>query len=228
MVSTAKASRTEHLAGVLTTRVQWTAASAQRPGLHPLASESSNEAFLLVPETQNAPLVIALHGAGGDARQMLDILAPAPSRGIAVLAVSSLNATWDVIRGGYGPDVRHIDAALARVPEFASVDPRRIAIAGFSDGASYALSLGLINGDLFREVLAFSPGFVAPGRPKGQPRIFISHGAHDDVLPVDRCSRRIVAGLQQAEYAVDYFEFDGGHSVPPEAVERGLLHCVGR
>jgi predicted esterase len=32
------------------------------------------------------------------------------------------------------------------------VDPERIAVSGFSDGASYALSLGLINGTLFSQV----------------------------------------------------------------------------
>ncbi len=31
---------------------------------------------------------------------------------------------------------------------------------GFSDGASYALSLGVPNGDLFTHIVAFSPGFM--------------------------------------------------------------------
>ena len=56
------------------------------------------------------------------------------------------------------------------------VDPARLVIGGFSDGASYALSLGLINGQLFRKVAAFSPGFVVTGEPEGKPRVFISHG----------------------------------------------------
>ena len=33
---------------------------------------------------------------------------------------------------------------------------------GFSDGASYALSLGAANGDLFTHIAAFSPGFMRP------------------------------------------------------------------
>ena len=130
--------------------------------------------------------------------------------------------TWDVIRGGYGPDVMFIDRALDHVFERFAIDPRRIAIGGFSDGASYALSLGLINGDLFSDVLAFSPGFAAPTRTTGQPRIFISHGDRDEVVPVDRCGRRLARELYRARYDVDYREFAGGHVVPPDLVDAAV------
>jgi predicted esterase len=108
----------------------------------------------------------------------------------------------------------------ARVPGVAlceyAVDPARVAIGGYSDDASYALSLGLANGDLFTHVLAFSPGFVAPAERVGSPCIFVSHGTRDGWLPVERCSRRIVPQLERAGYEVRYREFDGGHVVPPE------------
>jgi predicted esterase len=96
------------------------------------------------------------------------------------------------------------------------VDRRRIAVGGFSDGASYALSLGLTNGDLFTHVIAFSPGFMAPTGYEGSPRLFISHGTRDRVLPIERCSRRIVPQVKGAGYDVLYREFDGAHAVPPE------------
>lgn len=56
-----------------------------------------------------------------------------------------------------------IDSALASVFRRCNVDAGRIIIAGFPDGASFALPLGLVNGDLFRKVVAFSPGFVVLG-----------------------------------------------------------------
>jgi predicted esterase len=34
------------------------------------------------------------------------------------------------------------------------------------------------------------------------------------VLPIDRCSRRIVPALEEAGYDVSYHEFKGGHTVP--------------
>jgi predicted esterase len=142
-----------------------------------------------------------------------------------VLAPDSRDSTWDAIRGGFGPDVAFIDRALARVFDTVSVDPARIALGGFSDGASYALSLGLVNGDLFRRVVAFSPGFIVAGPLQGKPQFFISHGTADQILPIDRCSRAIVPQLQRRGYDVTFKEFDGGHQVPPD-IARDAMRWV--
>ena len=77
-----------------------------------------------------------------------------------------------------------------------------------------ALSVGLANGQLFTGVLAFSPGFDGTPDTRGKPRVFVSHGIADDVLPIDRCSRRIVSRLKRLGYAVTYREFDGPHLLP--------------
>jgi phospholipase/carboxylesterase len=139
-----------------------------------------------------------------------------------VLVPASDDATWDVIRGGFGPDGAALDQALAYVFEHFSADAGRLAIAGFSDGASYALSIGLTNGDLFPRIFAFSPGFVVPGLRSGRPFVFISHGSADRVLPIDRCSRQIVPILRSEGYEVQYREFSGGHEVPPAIVTAAL------
>jgi predicted esterase len=102
-----------------------------------------------------------------------------------------------------------------------AVDPARVAIGGFSDGATYALSLGLVNGDLFPKVVAFSPGFVVEGPVHGKPEFFVSHGTSDPILPIDQCSRIIVPALRKRGYDVTFREFDGGHEVP-ESVARAI------
>jgi phospholipase/carboxylesterase len=174
---------------------------------------------------RGAPLAVLLHGAGGDARAALDLLRGlADATGIILLAPTSREYTWDVIVGRYGPDVEAIDRALQETFSRYAVDPARLAVGGFSDGASYALSLGINNGDLFTDVLAFSPGFMAPSMSVGAPRFFVSHGRRDRVLPIERCSRRIVPQLERAGYEVTYREFDGGHTVPPEIA----LEAAGR
>jgi len=122
--------------------------------------------------------------------------------------------TWDAIRGPFGPDVEFITRALDQTFTRCAVDSRKIAVGGFSDGATYGLSLGIDNGSLFTHVMAFSPGFSAARRPQGRPRIFISHGRSDNILPIDATSRRIVPALENAGYAVTYKEFDGPHAVP--------------
>lgn len=116
----------------------------------------------------------------------------------------------------------HLDRALDHVFTRYAVDPTRLAIGGFSDGASYALSLGVANGDLFSHVLAFSPGFMAPLERRGSPRFFVSHGTRDQTLPIEACSRRLVPILKQSGYKVRYQEFDGPHTVPPDIAEEAL------
>jgi predicted esterase len=52
--------------------------------------------------------------------------------------------------------------------------------------------------------------------------VFVSHGTRDDVLPIDRTSRRIVPALRDDGYDVTYREFDGGHVVPPEVAREAV------
>ncbi|RBY88162.1 phospholipase [Blastococcus sp. TBT05-19] len=186
------------------------------------------EVLLAVPPGEPAPrpLLVFFHGAGGEPRQSLAAVAgAATARGTAVLAPRSGSSTWDLIAGRVGRDVAVLDAALAQVAERLPVS--RCAVAGFSDGASYALSLGAANGDLFEAALAFSPGFAAPPVRVGRPRVWITHGTGDRVLPVDRCGRRVAAAFTAAGHDVTYDEFDGGHVVRPEGVVAALDWWLG-
>src|SRR5687768_9389455 len=202
------------------------------PGLHPLQLDRHRDALLLVPAgyraDRPAPFALSLHGAGGDATSGLYPLRDlADEAGLILLSPASRQQTWDVIRGGYGPDVAFIDRALTAAFARCAVDPDRLAVAGFSDGASYALSLGITNGDLFPYVMAFSPGFMVPADQRGEPRIFISHGVKDQVLAIDRTSRKIVPQLARVGYDVQYREFDGPHTVPPEIAREALEWFLG-
>ncbi len=185
------------------------------------------EALLAVPPGSGPrPLLVFCHGAGGDAAQSLAAVGEvAVARGVAVLATTSVAATWDLLAGGLGRDVAVLDAALQEVAAGLAVS--RLALGGFSDGGSYALSLGLANGDLFEALLAFSPGFAAPPGRTGRPRVWVAHGTHDRVLPVERCGRRVVQQLTAAGYDVVYDEFDGGHVVTPALVTAALDTWLG-
>jgi len=213
--------------GRLTARPGADVSGAPAAGLQRLGGEGGRAGLLYVPAACEgggaAPLVIMLHGAGGDARQGVSLLRDfADEAGFLLLAPASRDATWDAIRGEFGEDVEAIDGALAEVFARHRVDAARVVAAGFSDGASYALSLGLTNGDLFTHVLAFSPGFMRPGEVRGRPRLFVSHGTRDAVLPVSRCSRPLVSQAREAGYEVVYREFDGPHVVPPEVAREAV------
>lgn len=171
------------------------------------------------------PLLVLLHGATGSAQGIAKRIGASELSdrlGVVVLAPDSRDSTWDVISGGFGPDVALLDAALERLFERVAIDPTHVAVGGFSDGASYALSLGLINGDLFTHVIAFSPGFLVAEKRNGRPAIFVSHGTQDEILPIATTSRRLVPALREAGYAVQYREFDGPHTVPEPIVRDAL------
>jgi len=199
-----------------------TSAKSDRLGL-----DLERDAILRLPaaaSTAPLPLLVYLHGATQRGEGMLRRIGPASDEaGIAVLAPDSRDVTWDAIRGDYGRDIVFLNRALERVFETVAVDPARIAIGGFSDGATYALSLGLINGELFTHVVANSPGFVINGETHGKPRFFVSHGTSDQILPIDQCSRQIVPALRRRGYDVTFKEFDGRHELPP-AIAQDAMH----
>jgi phospholipase/carboxylesterase len=197
------------------------------PGTHALGLAAPRDALLHVPEDlppdAAVPLVVLLHGAGSSGAGVLHPLREhVPGLRALLLAPDARGPTWDAIRGAPGPDVAFLDAALTAVFAAASVDPAAIALAGFSDGASYALGTALGNGDLVGRVVAFSPGFVTPFEAVGRPAVRVTHGTRDRVLPIDRCTRRLVPALRAAGYDVTYDEFDGGHVVPPALAARAL------
>jgi phospholipase/carboxylesterase len=201
-------------------------------GTHPLGIGSARDGLVYVPSgyTPDRPagLVVLLHGSGGSASGGLSLLeAYADEANLILFAPDSRGQTWDIIMQDYGPDVRFIDGALERLFSRYAIDPSRIAIGGFSDGASYALSLGLVNGELFTHIISFSPGFMAPPRRVGKPRIFNAHGTDDRVLPIDVCSRRIVPQLRDWGYDVTYREFGGPHTVPADIAREAVGWLTG-
>lgn len=169
------------------------------------------------------PMLLLLHGATQTGARLLTRLATfADQAGVVVVAPDSRGGTWDAIRDEFGDDVMYLNRVLEHVFARLPVDPARTVVGGFSDGASYALSLGLANGDLFPRVVAFSPGFVIDAPPHGRPRIFMSHGTADQILPIDLCSRQIAPRLRSRGYDVTFREFDGRHEVPPAIATEGF------
>jgi phospholipase/carboxylesterase len=197
-------------------------------GLQPLYLGPDRDGLRYVPASYKPerpmPLILVLHGAGGSGSRAINRLIPlADSLGVIVVAPDSRAGTWDMVRGGFGFDVLFIGDALRQTFAQYNVDTTHMAIAGFSDGASYALSLGQMNGDLFSTIIAFSPGFQRVIKAYGHPRIYISHGTRDEILNIDQTSRAMVPRLKAQGYSVSYHEFDGPHSWPPEVVHDAFV-----
>lgn len=200
-------------------------------GVHLVTAQGGQKGTVFIPETDDHsdefPLAVILHGASGIDDGLVQMTVEyARKSGMIIVAPQSNGTSWDILRGGYGPDVAFVDEMLGWTMAQFPIDRARIGIGAFSDGGSYALSLGLMNGDLFSHILAFSPGFTMHKRRVGHPHLFICHGRKDEVLPIEPCGRSLAERLAAGGYVVDYYEFDDGHVVPPQMVVTALSHLI--
>ena len=200
------------------------------PGLRRLGLGVPRDGLLYIPEAarpRRLPLLVMLHGAGSSAARIWEaVKADAAERGVAVLLPDSRQWSWDFLHGDFGADRAFLDLALAETFRRVPVDGARVALGGFSAGATFALSLGPSNGDLFGWVFAFSPtGLEVAGRV-GHPRFLLAHGTLDELVPIARSSREIVPALRAAGDYVVYREFPGEHEVFPEAVHEAFSLLV--
>jgi phospholipase/carboxylesterase len=181
------------------------------------------DGLLYVPTTYRsdtpAPLVVLLHGNASSAQfwEDMGIGSLVDDLGIVVVAPDSRYASWDFLVSGvrgYGPDPAFINIALAYTFLRCNINPARIAIAGFSDGGAEALGLGVANGDLFTHVMGYSPSVLFAPFTQGKPKVFLSHGTVDSVIPFENTKVQIVPKMVAAGYDVTFVEFAGNHAIP--------------
>jgi phospholipase/carboxylesterase len=181
------------------------------------------------------PLLILLHKAGGSPSEWFSrggSYAPyADKGGFIILAPESPGQSWGTGPKNWGYDYLAINRALEEAFARCAIDRNRLAIGGFSDGASYALSLGLANGDVFSYIIAFSPGFIVRAQARGRigpnqevriPLVYIAHGASDNVLPIASTSRIFVSSLRKNGYNVEFREFSGGHHLSRQVADQAM------
>jgi phospholipase/carboxylesterase len=193
------------------------------PGRNRLGLADERDAVLFVPpgldESSPVALFVMFHGAGGFPEKVLPFIeGHAEQHKFLVLAPHSTFPTWDIVIGGNGPDLQRLHQALTEVTSRYRIDRDRLAFAGFSDGASYALSIGITNGDIASHVIAFSGGFMSIFTQEGAPKVFIAHGLADEQLPIETSGRANAAKLKAAGYDVQYVEFSGLHAIQPHIV----------
>lgn len=181
------------------------------------------------------PLLVLLHGIGADE---LDLLPVADALDPRLLAVS-LRAPYEAEPMGHAwyaldwsttppaPDLEQAERSreelAASLPELASragAEPARTFLFGFSQGATIALALALTRPELVRGVVLHSGRVlqglerrVVPAEELSGLDALVLHGAHDDVLPVERGreTRDLLAPLLGAR--LEYREHDAGHFV---------------
>lgn len=119
------------------------------------------------------------------------------------------------------PGIEAAGQALLRAIEKLDVDPGKLVLGGFSQGAMMATWAFLHLNPRARGLAVLSGGLA--GRPAWAQRFadfddakaFIAHGRMDPVVPFV-LGERLKDAMREAGWDVEFQEFDGGHEIPPE------------
>ena len=180
------------------------------------------------------PLLVLLRGALGTARDPINYFRPlADKNGWLLVSPEAAERSWRARPSrqsvDFGVDPPRIDTALSRIFAAAPVDPQQIALVGFSDGASYGLSLGAANPDLFRGIVALSPGYAwVPREVDPAQRIFIAHGRADEILSPSNVRDQILPDLKAAGLKPQMRWFTGGHVINRAVLDEALNYVLGQ
>ena len=193
-----------------------------------------SRAILLTPDRidpeRQYPLVTVLHGAGRREEKLAQAYRGEPgARDALFLIPRSHHRTWDLIAADDRPDLDFLEWAYDLVYRRYPIDPDRQGLIGYSDGASYALSVGLSNPGIFRAVMGWAAGFfvlddagIAERDPK--PAVLLEYGTHDQLFPFERVAIPMRERLERMGYAVHFRVDEGGRHWPsgdfqPEALD---------
>jgi thioredoxin len=181
-------------------------------------------------------LLLMLHGYGADERDLGGLLPYLDPEGVfaTVLPRAPLTAPGAPGFAWYdfgGEPAEGYLAALAMLDEL--VDDQVTALgftredaifAGFSQGAGLALGLALLPGDRPRPsgVLAMSPAFPLTDLSVDPAAldipVFVQHGTHDPLIPVQR-SRDLARALRELGVPATYREYPMEHQVALESMQ---------
>lgn len=188
-----------------------------------------------------APAVVLLHGRGADEQDLLPIARQFPDD-LHVLSVRAPDRlgpgyTWydlDLSAGGLHdsqPETEGYRRSLERLAGFVDeavdaydLDPERVGLLGFSQGAILSLGSLLDRPEAYRWVVALN-GYLAAEHDQddliqgaaGTP-VFVGCGARDDVIPAER-AERAADRLRAGGLEVTFEAYPVGHGTTPEEVE---------
>ena len=181
-------------------------------------------AVLLTPSKlepgRQYPLVTVLHGAGRQDKMLTKACQGEPDKREAFFLIPrSVEPTWDLIIGGDRPDLDFLEYAYDLIYRRYPIDPARQVVVGYSDGASYALSLAISNPGVFDAALCWAAGFViyddtAVTPDSVKPRIYLEYGTHDELFGFEQVALPMKESLTRAGYTVEFSTDEGGRHWP--------------
>jgi phospholipase/carboxylesterase len=208
-----------------------------------IAQEAHLYADVFLPDgIARPPLVIALHGYGGDKVSMMklarrifrDELAIASLQGPHPHVIYPKDRSQPL---GYGfgwvtnfrPDesiaLHHgaIRELLARLGARAAIDPARVFLLGFSQSVGVNFRFAFTHPELVRGVIGICGGIPGDWAEAGKYRkadldVLLIGGNRDEFYPPERV-RANAEKLRERARDVETLFLDAGHEIPPEAQE---------
>jgi phospholipase/carboxylesterase len=190
--------------------------------------------------------VIWLHGLGADGHDFEPVvpelrLPPqlhlrfvfphAPVRPVTINMGMPMRAWYDILQMGGGQEdeagIRASQAlvqALIEQEKGRGIDPRRIVLAGFSQGGAIVLQTGLRHAERLAGILALSTYLPLAGKLAAERSavnrdlpVFMAHGTHDPMIGIPR-ARESRAALETLGYTVQWQEYAMAHSFCGEEI----------
>ena len=208
--------------------------------------DAAHLVYRVRPGLINSPLIIMIHGLGGDENVMWIFERALPDQATVIAPRAPL---WiepgtphaEEASGGYSwfrpaplprPDRSTLAQAIGALQKFIaapiekySADPNQVYLLGFSQGAALCYALSLALPDQIAGVIALA-GFLPEGddlalnQTSKLPKhgYLILHGLEDERVPI-RYARKARSDLQSIRAAVDYHEYPIGHKISPQGMK---------
>lgn len=183
----------------------------------------------------DAPALLLLHGTGADERDLLP-LGRALAPGSALLSPrgkvdeNGMNRWFRRLREG----VFDVEDLIVRTAELAGfvkaaavaydLDPERIVVSGFSNGANTGAGLLLLHPGLVAGAVLLAGGAPLQGREPDPvvlsgTRVFLGNGVADPITTIDQ-ARLLATQLGDRGADVETREHPGGHQLTPDVLAR--------
>jgi phospholipase/carboxylesterase len=195
--------------------------------------QREGRAVLLTPEVidpdRRYPLITVFHGAGRHEEHFVKACRGEPERCDALFLIPrSIGPTWDLIADRGEVDLEFLEYAWDLIYRRYPVDRERQVLVGYSDGASYALSMALSNPGFFDAALCWAAGFVVVDRsaiphPGSKARLYLEYGTHDPLFSFEQIAVPMRDNLRKAGYDVTFSVDEGGRHWPSGTFQREAL-----
>lgn len=194
------------------------------PNPTPYYETSPSEYYLYLPLDytleKDWPVLVAIHGYGGDGTQCLGWWQVYAEKGGFVLVCPSMgagNGDWEFVQ-----NESNLLGILRHVRDQVRTQ-QKIFLAGFSAGGQFALAFTYSHPNLVKAVSMLSSGnYYEPYEDLRDISFLVMIGDRDNPL-AEKGARSFVEALQGSGYSVEYEVLPGiGHEITPEALEKTI------